>query len=87
MKCTLVGFKSVNFTDDDGNRVEGIKIYYSYPDITDEKLDGEVTESKFINRKALESFGMSAKDLHGVLGCIIDLDFNPNKKVVGISLK
>ncbi len=29
MKVTLVGFKSLNFTDTEGNKVEGIRLYIS----------------------------------------------------------
>lgn len=31
MKCTLIGFKTVDFTNTDGNRVEAYKFIFSVP--------------------------------------------------------
>lgn len=86
MKCTLLGFKSVDFEDDNGNKISGVKIYYSYPDVSDDDLIGDMTDSKFINKKAFDSFPVTVKDLNDNLGCAFDIEFNPNKKVIGLCI-
>ena len=51
MKVTLVGFKSLNFTDAEGNKVEGIRLYIAYPD---DDVIGCAVDTAFIRQNVFD---------------------------------
>lgn len=81
MKVTLVGFKSVNFKDNDGKKVEGVKIFYVHPD---ENVVGNACDGKFIQQNVYDSFKISYEQLNDLIDCVISLEFNQYGKVVGL---
>ena len=83
MKCTLLGFKSIDFTDNNGKRIDGVKLFVAYPD---SGTEGQAAEGKFIDRSVFDSFGVSYKELSDAFGCAVDLEYGPRNKVVGLSV-
>ena len=60
MKVTLVGFKSVDFKDDNGDRGQGIKLFIAYPD---DNTVGCAAEGKFIRENVFAGFGITPQQL------------------------
>lgn len=81
MNVTLVGFKSLDFTDREGKQICGTKIFYAYPDAN---VVGNAVDGCFINENVFESFGISKLKLEDAIGTVIDADFDRKGKIVGI---
>lgn len=83
MKVSLVGVQDMNFTSRDGNEINGVKVFIAYPD---ENTYGNVVESKFIQRNVYDSFKVSVDKLIEKIGEVVNVEFDPKKKIVGITL-
>ena len=84
MKVTLVGVKNIDaFETYDGKTVDGIKLFIAY---SDANTYGNVSESKYIDRKVFNDFGVKLDDLVNHIGKVIDCEFNPKQKIVGITI-
>lgn len=84
MKVTLVGVKEIEaFETREGNTIEGVKLHIAYPD---SDTYGNVCDNKFIDRKVYDSFGVPVEQLITKIGEVINLEFNPKMKVVGLDL-
>ncbi len=83
MKVTLVGFKSVDFKDNNGDRVHGIKIFVAYPD---NDTVGYAADGKFIQQQVFNSWGITPEQLTDAVDQVIDLEFGMKNKLVGITL-
>ena len=83
MKVSLVGVHDMNFTSRDGNEINGVKVFIAYPD---ENTYGNVAESKFIQRNVYDSFKLPVEKLIAKIGEVVNVEFDPKKKIVGITL-
>lgn len=84
MKVTLVGVKNIEaFETNDGKTVDGVKLFIAY---SDENTYGNVAESKYIDRKVFHDFGIKLDVLVDHIGEVIDCEFNPKQKIVGITV-
>lgn len=83
MKVNLVGLHVLDFEDDNGKPVQGVKINIAFPD---EGVYGNSVETRFINKNVFDSFGISVDDLIGKIGEVIDVEINPKNKIVGITI-
>ena len=83
MKVSLVGVQDMNFTSRDGNEINGVKVFIAYPD---ENTYGNIAESKFIQRNVYDSFKVSVDKLIEKIGEVVSVEFDPKKKIVGITL-
>ncbi len=83
MKCTLLGFKSLNFDNKDGDKVEGIKLFLAY---VDENTVGCECDAKFVNKNVFDTFNVSLEALADSVNSVIDVEFNMKNKVVGLTL-
>ncbi len=84
MKVTLVGVKNIEaFKTRDGGTVDGVKLFISYPD---SGTYGYVCDNKFVDRNVFDSFGVSLENLIESIGSVVDVEFSPNKKVVGLTV-
>ncbi len=83
MKCTLLGFKSLNFKNNEGEKIEGIKLFLAYPD---EKTVGTECDAKFINQNVFNNFGITMEALADAVNCVVDVEFGMKNKVIGLSL-
>ena len=83
MKCTLLGFKSLDFENKEGDKVEGIKLFLAY---VDENTVGCECDAKFINRNVFDTFGITIDKLADSVNSVVDVEFNMKNKVVGLSL-
>ena len=83
MKVTLVGFKSLDFTSNEGNQVKGVKLFYAYPDAD---VSGNATDDVFLAQNVFDSFGVSVEQLNDSVDCIIELEFGKRGKVVGLKV-
>ena len=83
MKVSLVGVQDMNFTSRDGNEINGVKVFIAYPD---ENTYGNVAESKFIQRNIYESFKLPVEKLIEKIGEVVNVEFDPKKKIVDITL-
>lgn len=81
MNCTLLGFKSVDFENNDGERIEGVKIFYAYPD---DDTVGSVAESKFVKPAVFNNFSVTATALADSIGECLDFEFDGKGKLVGL---
>lgn len=83
MNVSLVGVQDMNFKSKDGNDINGVKVFIAYPD---SNTYGNVAESKFIQRNVFESFKLPVEKLIEKIGEVVDVEFDPKKKIVGISI-
>lgn len=83
MKVTLLGFKSVDFLNDRGERVQGITLFIAYPD---ENVVGVATEKKFIGQTVFDSFKISAEQLADSIDTVVDVEFGRKDKIVGLTV-
>lgn len=83
MKVSLVGVQDMDFKSRDGNKINGVKVFIAYPD---ENTFGNVAESKFIQRNIYESFMLPLEKLIGKIGEVVNVEFDPKKKIVGITV-
>lgn len=83
MKVSLVGVQDMDFKSRDGNDINGVKVFIAYPD---SNTYGNVAESKFIQRNIYESFKLPVEKLIEKIGEVVNVEFDPKKKIVGISI-
>ena len=83
MKVSLVGVQDMDFKSRDGNDINGVKVFIAYPD---SNTYGNVAESKFIQRNIYESFKLPIEKLIEKIGEVVNVEFDPKKKIVGITL-
>lgn len=83
MKVSLVGVQDMDFKARDGNDINGVKVFIAYPD---SNTYGNIAESKFIQRNVYDSFKIPVEKLIEKIGEIVDVEFDPKKKIVGITI-
>lgn len=84
MKVTLIGFKSVDFTDEEsGKHVEGISMYLSYPDAG---VIGKSSERQFIDKAVFEGFGVSPELLGKYVNKDINVEYNRRGKIASLTV-
>ena len=83
MKCTLVGFKTLNFTDDEGEKVEGKNVYLAYPD---DDVIGCACDRTFIRKNVFDSFGITDDQLADAVDCAVDVEYGRKGKIVGFKV-
>lgn len=83
MKVNLVGLRVLDFEDDTGKPIQGIKINVAYPD---EGVYGNAVDSRFINQNVFDGFGIELEKLIKKIGEVIDIEINPKNKIVGIKI-
>lgn len=83
MKVTLVGFKSLNFTDTEGNKVEGIRLYIAYPD---DDVIGCAVDTAFIRQNVFDGFGVTEDQLADAVDCAVDVEYGRKGKIVGFKV-
>lgn len=83
MKVTLLGFKSVDFKNNDGERVQGMNIFIAYPD---ENVVGVAAEKKFIGQPVFDGFGISPEKLADSIDTVVDVEFGRKDKIVGLKI-
>ena len=83
MKVNLIGLRVLDFEDDNGKPVQGIKINIAYPD---EGVYGNAVESRFINQNVFSSFDLKLEELIDKIGEVIDIEINPKNKIVCIKI-
>ena len=83
MKVSLVGVQDMDFKGKDGSVINGVKVFIAYPD---SNTYGNVAESKFIQRNIYESFKLPVEKLIQKIGEVVNVEFDPKKKIVGISI-
>lgn len=83
MNVSLVGVQDMDFKARDGNDINGVKVFIAYPD---SNTYGNIAESKFIQRNVYESFKIPVEKLIEKIGEIVDVEFDPKKKIVGITI-
>lgn len=83
MKVSLVGVQDMDFKSRDGNVIDGVKVFIAYPD---SNTYGSVAEAKFIQRNIYESFELPIEKLIDKIGEVVNVEFDPKKKIVGISI-
>ncbi len=83
MKVTLVGLRVLDFEDDAGKPIQGIKLNIAYPD---EGVYGNAVESRFINQTVFDGFGIELEKVIKKIGEVIDIEYSPKNKIVGMKL-
>ena len=83
MKVNLVGLRVLDFEDDAGKPIQGIKLNFAFPD---EGVYGNAIDSRFINQNVFDSFGVDLEKLIKKIGEVIEIEINPKNKIVGIKI-
>ena len=83
MNCTLVGFKSLNFTDTEGNKVEGVKLFLAYPD---DDVIGCAADATFVRQNVFDNFGVTLAQLADAVDCAVDVEYGRKGKIVGFKV-
>lgn len=85
MDYLFTGFNDIDFTDQKtGAKIDGVKIYIVYEDLSNEKLTGKIAEGKFLQRSQVNHLGVDFKDL---INRRVDIITNIKGHVVNIILK
>lgn len=80
-KVKLIGLQDLDFTNRQGEQVQGLKLFINFPD---ENVMGIMADSKFINRQACINLGISIDGLAPLIGKDVDLETNIKGHVVGV---
>ncbi len=84
MKVTLIGFKTVDFTDEDsGKKVQGISLYISFPDAD---TFGEACERQFVYKSIFDAAGITSKMLEELINDEINIEYNRRGKIGSVSI-
>lgn len=83
MKVNLIGVRELDFTTNEGDQVQGIKLFIAYPE---DGVYGNITDSRFISANMFEKLGVPVKDLIDHIDNVIDVEISPKNKIVGITL-
>lgn len=81
-KVNLCGVQQIDFENDQGQKIKGIKLHVSYPD---DNVTGNACAAKFISQKLCERLGVSVESLEPLIGQVIQLDTDFKGKVTDIS--
>ncbi len=81
-KVNLLGVQNIDFENNQGDTVKGIKLHVTYKD---ENVAGEKCDSKFISAAACKNLGIEFDDMLSLVGSEVDIEQNLNGKVVGIN--
>ena len=87
VKVNLIGVQNFdNLKMRDGTIIDGVKLHIAYPK---DGVAGNFVDSKFIGRNVFNGFGIDYKSLETTANNgveVIDVEFDGNKKIVGIEL-
>lgn len=87
MKVNLIGVQNMkNLQTRDGSVIDGVKLHMAYPK---EGISGCFVDSKFIPRQTFNTFDVTIQQLEELADSgveVIDVEYGPNNKIVGISL-
>lgn len=81
-KVNLLGVRDLDFKNNDGDTIKGLKIFFCYPD---PNVSGQIADSKFISSSLCHDLGVSFDVLASYVGQPIDLEVNFKGKICGIS--
>ena len=77
--CTIVGYRDVNFTSQQGNEITGMTIYYTETDVYG--VSGQACDKFFMSSKRLKDIGWKP-----AVGDNVELNYNKYGKVAGVVL-
>lgn len=80
--ATLLGVQELDFETKEGNTIKGIKLHISY---NDPFVYGAKADTKFLSDSLCRNIGLTASELKELVGGEIELEMNPDGKLVGIS--
>lgn len=84
MKVKLIGIQNFDkMKMRDGEVIDGVKLHMSYPK---DKVTGSFVDSKFVGRSVFESFGYTVEEVSANVETEVNIEFDGNKKVVGLVL-
>ena len=83
MKVNLIGLRKLDFENEKGDQVQGIKLFFAYPE---ENVYGNTADSRFISAELIEKLGVPVQDLIDHIDQVIDIEISPKNKIVGITI-
>lgn len=81
MPVKLLGYYVMDFTAKNGDRVNGVKIYFAYKDVLNDKLVGLSVDSAYLSANIVQNI-----DFNQCINKMVMVSFNMYKKCIGISL-
>lgn len=83
MKAKLLGVQTLDFTNDQGQKVSGCTIHIAYESFS-EYMEGLTVTTKFLSSTFLKKFDLTTSDLVDMIDHTIGLDCDLNKHIVDI---
>lgn len=81
MEYLIVGINVVDFTDDNGKRIQGTRLYFNYFDDTNPNIIGVIADSKWLTKEQVDKFGI---DLRTLVRKTVNIVTNMKGKIVNI---
>lgn len=82
MNVQLMGVQNLDFENDKGEKILGIKLHIAYKD---QYVSGFKCDSKFVSGEACKNLGISESSLTPLIGKPVVLETDLKGKVVGVS--
>lgn len=82
MNVNLMGVQKLDFDNDKGEKIQGLKLHIAFKD---PYVSGLKCDSKFISEAACKNLGISESSLTPLIGKPVVLETDLKGKVVGVS--
>lgn len=82
MNVQLMGIQKLDFPNDKGEQIQGIKLHIAYKD---QYVSGFKCDSKFISSEACKNLGISEASLDPLVGKLVVLETDLKGKVIGVA--
>lgn len=82
MNVNLMGVQNLDFENDKGEKIQGIKLHIAYKD---QYVSGLKCDSKFLSSEACKNLGISEKFLSPLIGKPVVLETDLKGKVIGVT--
>lgn len=80
-KVHFTGLQDMDFTSRDGKQIDGIKLFFTYPD---ENVMGIKADSKFVNRDSCKNLGFTVDSLSPLIGKDVEIETNIKGGITGV---
>lgn len=82
MNVNLMGVQKLDFENDKGEKVQGLKLHISFKD---PYVSGYKCDSKFISADACKNLGISDSSLSPLIGKPVVLETDLKGKIIGVA--
>lgn len=82
MNVNLMGVQKLDFENDKGEKIQGLKLHIAYKD---QYVSGLKCDSKFLSAESCENLGLSEQSLTKLVGKSVALETDLKGKIIGVT--